>query len=53
MKNKNEQVLVLRTIYLNPENDEELRKLAFDNKISKASLIRRLIEIGLKYKDEV
>lgn len=52
MTNKNEQVLVLRTVYLNPERDEELRKIAFENRISKGDLIRRLIDFALERKSE-
>lgn len=50
--NKNEQVLVLRTVYLNPERDEELRQIAFENRISKGDLIRRLIDFALERKSE-
>lgn len=50
---KNEKALVLRTVYLNPERDEELRQIAFENKISKGDLIRQLIDLGLKYKNEL
>jgi len=48
MKIENEKVLVLRTIYLNPKNDELIGKLAFIEKKSKGQLIRELIDIGLE-----
>jgi hypothetical protein len=52
MTTKNEKNLVLRTVYLNPERDEELRKIAFENRLSKGDLIRRLIDFGLEHKLE-
>ena len=46
-------VLILRTIYLDPQQDEELRKIAFEHKIAKGELIRRLLDIGLHYKADL
>lgn len=38
---------VLRSIYLSPEFDNELRSLAFANRISKSALMRWLIDCNL------
>lgn len=39
----NEDRMVLRTVYLPPELDAELRKIAFDSDCSKGDLIRESI----------
>jgi hypothetical protein len=39
--------LVLRTIYIDPELDDELRKEAFDSRISKNDLYRRYLRLGI------
>ncbi|MDY0746435.1 hypothetical protein SNE35_18125 [Paucibacter sp. R3-3] len=40
--------LILRSFYLSPELDEELRLLAFTHRVSKGDLIRKFIEIGIR-----
>lgn len=40
--------LVLRTVYLDPEMDEELRTIAFDKKTSKNDLIRSYLKEAMK-----
>lgn len=49
----NNKALVLRTVYLNPEQDEELRKISSHLKIGKNELIRQLIDLGLAHKEEI
>ena len=39
--------LVLRTIYISPEVDDDLRIEAFDNRTSKNDLIRKYLEMGM------
>lgn len=52
MTEKNDKALVLRTVYLNQDRDEELRKIAFEYRMSKGDLIRRLIDFALQHKKE-
>jgi hypothetical protein len=52
MKEKFDKPLVLRTVYLNQERDEELRKMAFNNRMSKGDLIRRLLDFALQHKTD-
>ncbi|GJI92222.1 hypothetical protein [Duganella hordei] len=40
--------LVLRTIYISPEVDDDLRIEAFDNRTSKNDLIRKYLELGME-----
>lgn len=40
--------LVLRTVYIEPTIDEQLRTMAFDNRTSKNDLIRDFIKLGIK-----
>lgn len=53
MAEKNEKALVLRTVYLERNRDEELREMAHRARISKNELIRQLIEIGFRHKGEL
>ena len=40
--------LVLRTVYLSPKIDEELKNEAFSKNVSKNELIRKYIVAGMK-----
>ncbi|MBV8034136.1 hypothetical protein [Roseateles sp.] len=40
--------MVMRSVYLRPEMDAELRNLAFQLRVSKADLIRAFVAEGLK-----
>lgn len=42
--------LVLRTVYVDPEVDDQLRVEAFDSRISKNDLMRRYVRIGMSLK---
>ena len=53
MENLNEKSLVLRTVYFDASMDEELRIAAANHKISKGTLIRKLLDIGLRHQDEL
>jgi hypothetical protein len=44
--------LVLRSVYLDPEDDRELRKLAFEKHQSKNELIRRFVKEGMQKEEE-
>lgn len=44
--------LVLRTVYISPDVDDELRQQAFAKRTSKNDLIRRYLELGMKAAQE-
>ena len=48
-----DKALVLRTVYLDSRRDEELRKIAFEHRMSKGELIRRLIDFGIEREHEM
>jgi hypothetical protein len=50
MVEKNDKALVLRSVYMERNRDEELREMAHKLRVSKNELIRQLIEIGFRHK---
>jgi hypothetical protein len=53
MAEKNDKALVLRSVYLERNRDEELREMAHKFRVSKNELIRQLIEVGFRHKEEL
>jgi hypothetical protein len=49
----NDKTLVLRSVYLDRNRDEELREMAHKIRVSKNELIRQLIEIGFRHRREL
>lgn len=47
LSNEDTRNMVLRTVFLPPDLDDQLRNVAFNQKMSKGDLIRALIVYGL------